>query len=270
MSASETNKNKKRGCGPLTWGCIVLPGLALLAFLLFGGMPDGGGPANNVARRDTCQTFLKELGQALRMYSDENFDTLPSSAVVSNSRTWNKKDFLAFAGFGAAASPKAHSMTMYEAMKPYFRLREMPKCHEDYSDLPSYCWRIAVDKAWYGVGCSKPCRSPQDYRYPAKSILLYERLPWHVTDRFGWFYQDLSKGLANGARINVVYLDGHVSFITIANATSGNPKSCIAADDGEPMYFNYDNQKHKSASNPPAPTVPAKYTDPQRYSDSLE
>ncbi len=45
---------------------------------------------------------------------------------------------------------------------------------------------------------------------------------------------------------------------------------CVANNDGEPMYFNFDNdQPRKDGVNPPRPGNAPRYTDPNRYADLL-
>jgi prepilin-type processing-associated H-X9-DG protein len=285
-------QGKQRGCSPITCGCAVLLSIPVLIYglIMIVGTPDGGA-ALRYTRAITCQSKMRQCALALMMYCDDWNDTLPSSALVNHTPKWNKKDFIAFAGQRGLLPPVGRPRTLYQILAGPLESKypshgdssndavDILLCHDDTcygmrktlpTDPPSYCYRIALDKAWYGVGCAKPFRTMDDFPDPAKCIVLYERGPWHPTGGLAWNGQDRSKGLANGLFINVAYMDGHVSFVRIRNSTSGNPNNCIAADDGEPMYFNFYNRKPQNGSNPSATDVPAKFVDPGRFSDSLE
>ena len=121
----------------------------------------------------------------------------------------------------------------------------------------SYWWKLAVDKAWYGEGCKKPCRREKDYTYTADQIILYEHRSFHVNGQ---------PALWNQVQINVVYIDCHAKTIALKNATSGDPANCAANSDGEPMYFNYNYAADKGL---PDDKTPAKWVDPAVYGDRL-
>jgi len=133
-------------------------------------------------------------------------------------------------------------------------------CPSDNSDhtLPgaqvSYWYKLANDKAWYGVDCTKPCRTESDFSYNADQICFYEHKGWHFGD---------TNGLKNNVQINAAFMDSHVETIVIKNATSGNPLNCAINPDGEPMYYNYDTKTNKQT------TGPARYIDSTRYSDKF-
>ena len=214
-----------------------------------------------------CQSNMKECALAIQLYWGDYDSTLPSSAVVSHSKTWNRRGFLRFATkVGEITNNTKGGQTWVQLLYPKMRNRGIWFCDGDPVDQTSrqarasYWWKAAVDKAWYGLGCKKPCRRESDFPYNADQVILYEHQPFH----FGG-----EGGLVNGAQINVAYLDTHVQTRTIRNATSGNPINCAANSDGEPMYFNLDNTKPKDKGNPPANGIPAKYVDPGRYSDML-
>ena len=122
----------------------------------------------------------------------------------------------------------------------------------------SYWYKLANDKAWYGVGCKVQRRTMNDYAFEADQIAFYERLGWHFGD---------TSGLRNGVQINASFIDTHVETLVIQNATSGDPVNCAANSDGEPMYYNTDvNQRNDTAQKQAGP---ATLTDPTRCYDSF-
>ena len=213
--------------------------------------------------KSPCQSNMKECVIALHLYCNDYDDTLPSSTLVSHSNKWSRRDFLRFATLrGERSRPKTWSQVLDAHMKN----KDIMFCPSDDVDQAdprsrvSYWWKAAIDKAWYGVGCGKPCRRMEDFVYDADQIVLFERKQFHLGER---------DGLTNGARINAAYLDSHVAIETIANATSGDPINCAANSDGEPMYFNFDNSRPKGPGNPRPARIPATYIDPGKYSDHL-
>lgn len=209
-----------------------------------------------------CLSNLKETAKAVLLYTGDWDGHLPSSAVVSGSPKWNRSDFIKFATRTGKPVPGNSRATYREVIYDYAKDKTIFWCPSDplrdkaekQSTRSSYYWKLAVYKAWYGEGCSKPYRKIDDYPYPTDTTLLYERQGFHYGN----------KPLANGTRINVVYLDTHVKNIALTNATSGDPVNCAANADGEPMYFNYDFKTEKGLTSE---TTPAKWTDPSRYGD---
>lgn len=241
------------------------------------GTPDGSGIFTRFARRNDCLDNLKSFTKALNMYTGDYDGWLPSSALVSGSKKWNKADFRTFATVQGDLSPEAKEKTWPQVLRAYSGYYRNYFCYcdsekytqdEKLSDpqanaTVSYWYRVALDKAWYGEGCASPRRTIGDIHHSSDCIVLYEHLPMHFQDRLALHWADEKKGLANGMKINVAYADGHSGIVTIKNATSGDPVNCVANSDGEPMYFNYDAEEKSEA------TGPAKYIDPTRYSDHL-
>jgi prepilin-type processing-associated H-X9-DG protein len=159
-------------------------------------------------------------------------------------------------------------VTLVQALYKHMKNVDIAYCpddsadHRDPNSRPSYWWKVAIDKAWYGVDCSKPCRNQRDFPHQADQIVFYEHNSWH----FG-----PANGLINNARINVAYLDSHVRNVVLSNATHGDPINCAANSSGEPMYFNFDNKGPRQPGvNPPRAEKAARYVDPGRYSDVLD
>ena len=215
-----------------------------------------------------CQSNLKECANALALYAQDYDGHLPSSALVGKSKSWNRRDFLTFATrIGKLPpDPKQPAKTWPQILYGQMKNKDIMFCYSDSVDREkpgpyvSYWWKLAIDKAGYGEGCSKAYRKLDDFQRAADQVFLYEHQPFH----FGG-----AGGLLNGAQINVAFLDTHVKTITLQNATSGDPVNCAANSDGEPMYFNFDTKKPEGKGNPPPENVPARYVDPGRYSDYL-
>lgn len=218
------------------------------------------------ARPRSCQSNLKECAVALQLYWNDYDGYLPSSVLVNHSKKWNRRDFMTFATKrGVLPSVLAHHQrTWPEILYDHMKNKDVMWCPSDpaLTNDPkaqvTFWYKLAIDKAWYGDGCVKPCRKESDFAYNADQIVFYEHKYLHFSGNHG-------QSLVNGAQINVAYMDSHVKTITLENTTSGNPNNCAANLDGEPMYFNYDYKTSKKLPD----GIPAKYIDPGRYGDSL-
>lgn len=207
-----------------------------------------------------CPGLLKECAVALQLYWNDYDSHLPSSYLVSHSKKWSRRDSLMFISKLGEMPPTANTrlQTWPQVLYGHMKNKDIMWCPSDSADTSnrnsqvSYWYKLANDKAWYGEGCTKPCRTEADFQYNADQICFYEHQGWHC---------GRSDGLKNDVMINASFMDSHVEAIVVKSATSGNPINCAANSDGEPMYFNYDNKTHKRAAGP------ARYTDPQRYSD---
>ncbi len=209
--------------------------------------------------RDTCLNNLKQCAQALKMYADDYEGAMPSSYLVRNSKKWNKRDSLYFCTKrGNIASENSPRRTWAEALYHHMKMPDRVFCPKDEADTEarnpttSYWYKVANDKAWYGVGCKKPCRNMSDYGYESDQLAFYERLGWHCGD---------TSGLENGVQINASFIDTHVETVYIEhNATSGDPVNCAVNSDGAPMYYN--TRVDPESGQATKQKGPATYTDP--------
>ncbi|MCE5198239.1 MAG: DUF1559 domain-containing protein [Armatimonadota bacterium] len=192
------------------------------------------------ARMSDCQSNLKEIAIALQIYWGDYDATLPSSALVSHSKTWNRNDFKKFATMRGDLSPVNRPQTYTQVLYCYMKNNDILYCPSDLSDHSkassqvSYWWKCAIDKAWYGGKGRKPCHIEKDFMYNADEIVFYERSSFHEGN---------TSGLRNGDQINVAYLDTHVKSIAIKNGPSRTTQDPTAP--GEPMHFNYDFNSNK-------------------------
>lgn len=255
-----SSKNCRRGSAWVNAIIVIVMVLVVVA-VIFPVIQKGHTPN----RRYTCHSNLHELGIALTTYCGDYDGALPSSAVVSGSKRWNKADFLKFGtrvghlptASGAKRQTYAEVLYDYVKAKDIFFCASDPANRKDPNAPCSYYWKLAIDKAWYGEGCKKPHRlMEEDFPYSADQIVLYERQGFHTGDT----------ALKNGVQINVAFLDSHVKTITLKNTTSGDPTNCAANSDGEPMYFNYNCEANKGL---PDDSAPAKWTDPAVYCDKF-
>jgi len=213
----------------------------------------------------SCQSQLKQCAIALQTYWNDYDGHLPSSALVSGSRNWNRADFKTFASEAGTmnplpSKPRTWSQVLYNSMKnkDIMFCPQDPVDHSNATARVSYWWKLAIDKAWYGEQCGKPCRKESDFAYNADQIILYERAGFH---------SGASEGLRNEVQINAAFLDSHVKSVSLVN--SGRNWSNSPLGPGEPAYFNFDNKKPKSGTNPPPANVTANHVDPARFSDML-
>lgn len=176
------------------------------------------------ARRSTCASNMRCLAVAIQAYCTDYYGVLPSSAIISHSKTWNSADFIRF-GSGGTAGPNWQT-----ALTKYAGSYQIGRCPSDEhpKGTSSYFWKAAVDRAWYG-GIKKY----DDYKWQSRYVFLYEHNGWHRNQ--------ISDGLADGVVINVAYMDGHMARTRIRNsgyvrgeAPSPLPKS----GKGEPAWFN--------------------------------
>ena len=211
-----------------------------------------------------CENNMKQCAVALLVYLQDYDDHLPSSALVNHDKKWNNEAFLKFGTKTGDLPPRPGfcPQTWPEILCSYMKCKDAIFCPSDRVDISgsninvSYYWKQAIDRAWYGEHCKKPCRIAADFPHSEDKIILFERSGFHM---------ERSSGLKNGVQIMVACLDSHVKTITIENATSGDPANCAANSDGEPMYFNYDNKTQKQIDG----NTPAKFIDPARYSDKF-
>lgn len=233
--------------------------VAAFLFPIFARSGCGGG------RKSMCQNNLKSLAVALLLYSHDYDNQLPSSALVNHSKKWNRSDFLKFTKTTGTLPPTSRPRTYFQVLYNHIKNKDIWCCPSD-STYPSdknapcsYWWKLAIDKAWYGQGCKKPCRNEADFIYNSDQIILYERNAFHFGD---------TNGLKDGLYINAVYLDSHVKTIYLRNSGS-KYITTPAPRAGEPAYFNCEFSSDENTLKPLAEDKKAGFIDPGRYGDSF-
>lgn len=243
---------------------VVVVAVVLCALWIFLGPIFLASYRPRSASKSTCQSNLKQCAQALKMYCDDYNGQLPSSRLVNRAKRWNTRDYLTFGTTLGEFPPGGRRQTIWQALYDNMRNKDIMWCPSDETDKTdpkartSYWYKLANDKAWFGIGCEKPCRSYGDYCYESDQLAFYEHVGWHFGDQ---------TGLHNDLQINASYMDTHVETITLKNATSGDPINCAANSNGEPMYYNCAVEpKHGYVKTQ---TGPAILTDPTKCYDNL-
>lgn len=224
-----------------------------------------------------CMSNIKPNAIALQMYCEDNDGALPSSILVSHSKKWNRGDFVKFATIRGETPVKkeTRSQTLFQILSQYKHedVAFCPKDPSDHSDprsQVSYWYKLAIDKAWYGEGCSKPFCRLSDFENMADQIVFYEQKGFHEPVSAGMF-SERATGLKNGVRISVAYLDTHVrcarEIVNSSKPAESNVRTTDPTAPGEPAYFNCEYNANKL--NPPPPHIPTKYIDPHKYVDRL-
>jgi general secretion pathway protein G len=214
--------------------------------------------ARESARKSECLCNLIEIGNAISTYTHDYNGLLPSSILVSGNKTWNEDDFIRFASEKRTLplSNNTKAQTWPELIYPYCKDTSKYQCPSDPDDRLSYYWKAAVDRAWYGG-----YRKLKDFKSPANQIIVFERKGWH--------HSDAARGLADGVKINCLFMDSHVASKSIRNsgyAENDDSSSPLPKNGGEPAWFNHEisnKTANKNASN-------GQHWDPSKWEDSLE
>jgi prepilin-type processing-associated H-X9-DG protein len=218
--------------------------------------------AKEAQRLATCQSNMRQCATAYLMYINDWDGVLPSS-VLSAARPGyapRQDEVVKFlTGSGTwPLSVGARPMSWAEHLYPSMQYRDIVHCP---SDLPrarlSYWWKYAVDAAWRDKTIS--ARREGYFGSPGSQVLIYEHAGWHSGD---------SAGIKDGVKINVAYMDGHVTAVTLRNGPTAYPsladeRSGLAAiRPGAPMFYNYDLNSNQRTSGV------ANWIDPTKYADS--
>ncbi|MCE5324409.1 DUF1559 domain-containing protein [bacterium] len=251
--------------GITIWEALLIVFIVLvLAAILY---PAFFARTSDSARKESCQNNLKSLAVALLLYCQDYDGQLPSSALVNHSKKWNRSDFLKFTKTTGTLPPTSRPRTYVQVIYDHIRYKDRDIWHcpsdsvypTDKNAPCSYWWKLAVDKAWYGEGCKKPCRNEADFVYISSQILLYERTGWHFGD---------TNGLKDSLCISVAYLDSHIETIRLRNSGS-KYITTPAPSAGEPAYFNCKLSPDGQTPLPLAEDKQARYIDPGQCWDKF-
>ena len=211
------------------------------------------------ARASNCMSNLKQLAMGLSMYVDDYSDTLPSSRVPTNGSSPSSQQVTSFltrnpvrAGGSNTLSSWVDCIWNYLGNSPDNPVYYCPS--DAVRATSSYWYKYAMDRAWSELGL----RHSADYAFPASQIVIYEHSAWHHGGALG---------IRNRSMINVAWLDGHVSLLTVRAGPSAVPTKAteISGDSakrtGSVMYYNFTartGQGHQGVAD---------WFDPRVYSD---
>lgn len=243
---------------------VVIAIIAILAAILFPVFAR----AREAARKASCQSNLKQIALALKMYMDDYGSNLPSSQIRNASAT--QADPL-FDTMMVDPSVGLASQTIESVLLSYTKTRDIWVCPSDSITIPpgvsttptpiSYYYRTCIDTGACQNGNGK---NESSFQYPSSQMIFVDRLGFHDGNSAnGWN--------ANGAsvKLNCAFMDGHVDFrssatsvttVTTANITANPP--AITSAGGWPMYYNYN-----ASTNTAAPT--GQNSDPNTFKDAL-
>lgn len=214
-------KEQKRALGAVVVVLCLLLMVAVLFPLLQPRQEYG-------CRQAPCQTRIKELGMALKMYMDENGNTLPSSAVCGSS------DKVFRMTQGQWPPPEHGCKTVFQLLYPYMKNKSILYCDKDPAAVqttgiwpfrttslrtdmpPSSCPNYVLKKA-IDLACLDPkvkARKEDDFNWPAEQIIFYERGSFHWGNTSGDL-SDPNNPKKLGATANVFFMDGHVKAMRL-------------------------------------------------------
>lgn len=185
---------------------VVIAVIGILAALLL----PAGSRANAKARRSTCLSNLKQVNLGLRLYADDNDDTLPNTNAVMSAYRGLVKTYV---GLEAPSSPNDR---LFACPADRFTVDAINNVvtsgimHESSAwDYSSYGFNglNRMSESLPGVA-GKKLASTRD---PVRTVLLAEDSAF-----FGFSWHDpVNPPICNNARSVVSFIDGHGDYIRI-------------------------------------------------------
>jgi len=186
---------------------VVVAIIAILAGLIFPVFAKAKEKAND----GVCQSNLKQIGIALRMYIGDHDGRLPTAAINGGTYVYNTATREAMRRLEQTADAGVWDIGWPTLMFPLLKDYAVCFCPSDTfappnksvytfpaGVTPSYYYRLALDySALNGRGDGDSCRPTEQYAF-------YERYDWHH-NRVG-----LWNSYPPNVKMNVCYLDGHV------------------------------------------------------------
>lgn len=183
---------------------VVIAIIAILAAILFPVFAK----AREKARQSSCQSNLKQIGVAIRMYVQDYDERFPSALIggaVPGSYS--------AANIAIMVAAERQNLGYPNLLQPYVKNAQIFWCPSD-SNGPSttptatvsYFYRHCVDYSGTVLLVGKDA----DFGYPAQQIIFHEWFDWHV-DKAGFWN-------GGGRRsVNTAFADGHAKMVKMAN-----------------------------------------------------
>jgi len=195
-------------------------------------------PHHYDGRKSMCQSNMKEIALAFNMYTNDNNDTLPSSAIShaperSFRTTLGQMPPPTYTGYKAK--------TVFELLYPYWKHSRYFFCPSDQmasapnraSKPTSYVMKKAINDAW--IAPKIKARKEVDFNWPSEQLLFYERRSFHWGDNAGDL-NDPRNTRRLDASFNCAFMDTHVKTHRLSAIDPKRPKDLL----GEPDYYNTD------------------------------
>ena len=212
------------GCGgfSLIELLVVIAIIAILAAILFPVL----NAAKAKAQRTVCLNNLKQIGTGIRLYADENNDTLPS-IVVTNDMPWSyqwrffKELTKSYDGLNSTSSPldklyACPSDTFYYLNDLDTPLSRTPLYQTNWSDFCSYWFsRLNLVQDPDGNNYSGIARVKVSSLHDTTKTLMVVDQP--ACFGYSWHQKvtltDPGPQLVNDVMNSVVFVDGHVNYV---------------------------------------------------------
>lgn len=247
--------SKQRAAGFTLWDVVAcLAVLAVVGVIVYPAFTSG----RCYTHTPSCAERLKQLGTALRMYADDNNNSLPCSDVrLGRANTGSDETFCTTIGvFPPTADMAAGQYTIATCISSYVTSRDVFFCPSDTTntgeptDRISYIYRRCVD-----LYASAKDASESSFEYPSSQMVF--------VDRRGFHSGESAKGWAQGVKLNCAFIDGHGQFSAAAGGASSGATDFTTP--GWPMHYNYD-ARTKSIMEP---RNALEFCNPARYRDEL-
>jgi prepilin-type N-terminal cleavage/methylation domain-containing protein/prepilin-type processing-associated H-X9-DG protein len=197
---------------------VVVAIIAILAGLIFPVFTK----ARDKAREGACQSNLKQIGIALRMYLGDHDGKLLTAAVNGGTYIHDATTVEAMRRLEQTANASLWNWGWPTLLFPYTKNYAICFCPSDGSAptltqvytfppgvTPSYFYRHAIDySALWGRTEGDSCRPTDQYAF-------FERFDWHHNKIGLW-------SPAANVKMNVCFLDGHVKAFQARETTYGS------------------------------------------------
>lgn len=207
---------------------VVIAIIAILAAILFPVFAK----AREKARQATCQSNLRQIGTAMRMYAADYDGRPPFYHPPTLPTTADPRD-----------SSYLYMHAWYDAMMPYVKNLQILVCPSS-SDRPpidleiggqhyAYWATYAMNWRCYWWGAAAGTLGPRpldDYTYPSEIIWMIDgNRPWFfwLWGSNYWYGTDITR---HNDGFDVLCMDGHVKYIRHPGGTQ--PTNCPGCDAG--------------------------------------